>query len=138
MRSDRPTPTITTTDAGGRFVIGSITPGVYRVTAIKTGYIAAIDGVNTLLRATIDLVLRPMPQPGQPGSESVLEDMSWALRVPKRSIMREIDSRELLASKETGGVRAFAARVVVTVHMLFNLIYLGTALRLLTARAPQP
>lgn len=30
------------------------------------------------------------------------------------------------------------ARVVVTVHMLFNLIYLGTALRLLTARAPQP
>ena len=30
------------------------------------------------------------------------------------------------------------ARAVVTVHMLFNLIYLGTALRLLTARAPQP
>lgn len=30
------------------------------------------------------------------------------------------------------------ARGVVTVHMLFNLIYLGTALRLLTARTPPP
>ena len=99
------------TDAAGRFVIGSIAPGEYRVAAIKTGYIAAIGRVNTVLRSSIDLVLKPVPQPGQPGAENVLPELSWTLRIPKRSIMREIDSQDLLASKGTGGVRAFASRV---------------------------
>jgi hypothetical protein len=31
-----------------------------------------------------------------------------------------------------------AARLLVTVHMLFNLVYLGTALRLLTGAQGQP
>jgi hypothetical protein len=99
------------TDAGGHFLIGAITPGVYRVAAIKTGYIAALGRVNTLLRSSIDLVLRPIPQEGQPGAEKVLDDLSWALRLPKRSVMREIDARDLLVPLETGGARAFAARV---------------------------
>jgi hypothetical protein len=96
-------------DAGGRFFLGSVTPGVYRVAAIKTGYIAAIGRVNTMLRSSIDLVLRPIPRDGKPGAENVQDDLSWTLRVPKRSVMREIDARDLLAAKETGGVRAFAA-----------------------------
>lgn len=97
-------------DPGGRFLLG-VTPGVYSVAAVKTGYIAAIGRVNTLLRSSIDLVLRPIPTDGQPGAENVQDDLSWTLRVPKRSVMREIDARDLLASNETGGVRGFAARV---------------------------
>ena len=98
-------------DVGGRFLIGSVTPGIYRVAAIKTGYIAAIGSVNTMLRSSIALVLRPIPRDGEQGAEKVQDDLSWTLRVPKRSVMREIDARDLLASKETGGVRAFAAKV---------------------------
>ena len=98
-------------DAGGRFVIGAIAPGVYRVAAIKTGYIAALGNVNTLLRSSVDLVLRPVPKAGQPGAEKVLEDLSWTLRVPPRSVLRELDPGASLASHSTGGARAFAARV---------------------------
>ena len=34
-------------DAGGRFVVGAVNPGVYRVAAIKSGYAAALGRVNT-------------------------------------------------------------------------------------------
>jgi len=98
-------------DAAGRFVIGAITPGVYRVAAVKTGYVAALGRVNTLLRSSVDLVLRPVPKDGQPGADKVLDDLSWTLRVPPRSILRDLDPGALLTSPDTGGVRAFAARV---------------------------
>jgi hypothetical protein len=98
-------------DAGGKFIVGSITPGVYRVAAIKSGYIAAFGRVNTVLRSSVDLVLRPVPKDGRPGAEKVLDDLSWTLRVPPRSILRELDAPAVLASGGTGGARAFAARV---------------------------
>ncbi len=98
-------------DAAGRFVVGDLAPGVYRVAAIKTGYIAAIGQVNTLLRSSVDLVLRPIPKAGQPGADKVLDDMSWTLRVPPRSVLRDLKPGEILASRGTGGVRAFAERV---------------------------
>jgi hypothetical protein len=98
-------------DAGGRFVVGSIAPGVYRIAAIKSGYIAALGRVNTVLRSSVDLVLRPVPKGGQPGADKVLDDLSWTLRVPPRSILRELDARAVLRSADTGGARAFAARV---------------------------
>ena len=98
-------------DAGGRFVIGAINPGVYRVAAIKSGYIAALGRVNTLLRSSVELVLRPVPKAGQPGAERVLDDLSWTLRVPPRSILRDLGRGELLATRETGGARRFAARM---------------------------
>jgi hypothetical protein len=98
-------------DASGRFVVGAIAPGVYRVAAIKSGYIAALGHVNTLLRSSVDLVLRPVPKDGQPGAAKVLDDLSWTLRVPPRSILRELEARAVLASRATGGARAFASRV---------------------------
>jgi len=99
-------------DAAGRFFLGEISPGVYRVAAIKSGYLAALGRVNTVLRSSVELVLRPVPKDGEPGSEKVLDDLSWALRVPPKSILRELDERALLASTGgTGGARAFAARV---------------------------
>ncbi len=102
-------------DAGGRFLLGAIPQGVYRVAAIKPGYIAALGRVNTVLRSSVELVLRPVPKDGEPGSEKVLDDLSWTLRVPPKSILRELDGSALLASTGatggTGGARAFAARV---------------------------
>jgi len=98
-------------DAGGRFVLSSLAPGVYRVAAIKSGYIASLGRVNTLLRSSVDLVLRPVPQPGQPGADKVLEDLSWTLRVPPRSIFRDLDPGAMIASRSTGGARAFVDRV---------------------------
>jgi hypothetical protein len=102
-------------DAGGRFLLGSIPQGVYRVAAIKSGYIAALGRVNTVLRSSVELVLRPVPKDGEPGSEKVLDDLSWTLRVPPKCILRELDKSALLASTggsgAAGGARAFAARV---------------------------
>jgi hypothetical protein len=89
--------------AGGRFVIGSLTPGVYRVAAIKSGYIAALGRVNTLLRSSVDLVLRPIPKAGEPGAQDVQSDLSWTLRVPPRSILKEIEAEALVAGLAEGG-----------------------------------
>src|SRR6185295_10299583 len=86
-------------------------PGVYQVAAIKSGYAAALGRVNTVLRSSVDLVLRPIPKDGQPGTERVLDDLSWTLRVPPKSILRTVGAGELLASRATGGVRAFAAHL---------------------------
>jgi hypothetical protein len=98
-------------DAGGRFFLESLSPGVYRVAAVKTGYIAALGVVNTTLRSSIDLVLRPIPKEGQPGSEKVLDDLKWTLRDPPRSILREIDPGAMLATQRSSGAREFAARM---------------------------
>jgi hypothetical protein len=98
-------------DAGGRFIVGEITPGVYRVAAIKSGYVADLGRVNTLIRSSIDLVLRPVPKAGEPGVERVLDDLSWTLRAPPRSVLRKLDAPEVIASAATDGARAFAARV---------------------------
>lgn len=100
------------TDAGGRFLLGSIPPGVYRVAAIKSGYVATFGRVNTVLRSSVDLVLRPVPKNGETGSEKVLDDLSWTLRVPPQSILRELNESAMVASSGgSSGARAFAARV---------------------------
>jgi hypothetical protein len=91
------------TGEGGRFVIGSLTPGVYRVAAIKSGYIAALGLVNTLLHSSVDLVLRPVPKAGEAGAQAVQSDLSWTLRVPPRSILKQVEAEALIAGRATGG-----------------------------------
>lgn len=86
------------TDDRGRFRIPSIPPGLYRVAAIKQGYLAQVTRVNTYLRTSFDLVLRPVPRPGEPGGELVTPSSSWMLRLPPRSVLRETDPSDLLAS----------------------------------------
>ncbi|HEX6852204.1 MAG TPA: carboxypeptidase-like regulatory domain-containing protein [Candidatus Polarisedimenticolaceae bacterium] len=84
------------TDDRGRFRIPSIPPGLYRVAAIKQGYLAQVTRVNTYLRTSFDLVLRPVPRPGEPGGELVAPTSSWMLRVPARSVLRETDPLDLI------------------------------------------
>jgi hypothetical protein len=97
-------------NASGQFLVGSLQPGIYRVAAVKSGYIAAFGRVNTLLRSSVDLVLRPAPKPGEPGAEKVAQDLSWTLRLPPRSILREVGALAVLDEHGTGGARSFADR----------------------------
>jgi carboxypeptidase family protein len=98
-------------DAQGRFLIAALAPGVYRIAAIKPGYLASIGRVNTLVRGSIDVILRPIPSPGEAGAEKVAPDLSWVLRLPPRSILQELGAVSALDEHESGGVRALAARM---------------------------
>jgi hypothetical protein len=98
-------------NAQGRFVFASIVPGVYRIAAIKPGYLASIGRVNTLLRGSVDVVLHPVPAPGEPGAEKVAPDLSWVLRLPPRSVLQDLGAASTLDDHESGGMRALAARV---------------------------
>ena len=105
------TPLHALTNAEGRFLIDSVSPGVYRVAAIKSGYVAALGRVNTFLKASVDLVLRPVPAPGAPGSQNVQDDLSWTLRVPPRSVLKKIEAEALIASLETPAPKAAQRRM---------------------------
>lgn len=92
-------------DATGHFLVPGVAAGVYRVAAIKSGYIAALGRVNTLLRSSVDLVLHPAPAPGEPGSKEVQRDLSWALRLPPRDILKDVDAPALATDQETAPAR---------------------------------
>ena len=114
-------------DASGRFVVGAVTPGVYRVAAIKTGYLAALGVVNTFLKSSVDLVLHPAPRPGEPGSERMLEDLSWVLRLPPRGILRETDAGSIVDERATGGAGRMMAGLADAVSgRVEHLVALGT------------
>ena len=98
-------------NAQGRFVVAALAPGVYRIAAIKPGYLASIGRVNTLVRGSVDVILHPVPAPGEAGSEKVAPDLSWVLRLPPRSILQDLGAASALDEHESGGVRDFAARV---------------------------
>lgn len=93
-------------DAQGRFVLADLPPGIYKVAGIKAGYLAFLGRVNTSLRGTIDLLLRPLPRPAEPGSESVTDDRSWSLRLPARGILRDTDDGPAFAAASTTAPRA--------------------------------
>jgi hypothetical protein len=97
------------TDEKGRFRIPSIPPGLYRVAAIKQGYLAQVTRVNTYLRTSFQLVLRPVPRPGEPGGDLVTPSPAWMLRVPPRSLLRETDPSDLLPAVAAVPVPATAA-----------------------------
>ncbi len=95
------------TDDLGRYRIGYLVPGVYRVAAIKQGYVAFVGRVNTLFKSSLDMILHPVPPAVPDGSPAIPEDASWALRLPVRSVLRETDAGTLLL-REGGGRSASA------------------------------
>lgn len=86
------------TDDAGRFRVADLPPGTYRLAALKPGYLAVVGRVDTSLKSTLDLVLRPAPRPGEPGHDRVRNDRSWMLRLPERSVLRETDPEQMVAA----------------------------------------
>jgi len=78
------------TDVLGRFAVKRIEPALYRVAALKDGYLTFVGKVNTGLEHWLDLVLRPVPAEAEgferPGSEA------WPLRSGQRPLFRDTDA----------------------------------------------
>lgn len=81
------------TDAAGRFRIPGLAPDVYRIAALKDGYLTAVATFDTTTRSWIDLMLRPRPEPGTEAAAGLPDDASWVLRAPRRSLLRDVEAR---------------------------------------------
>jgi hypothetical protein len=76
----------------GHFAIASLVPGIYRIAAVKEGYLTHVGRVDTGVQRWVDLILHPVPALDDDGRPSpVPDDPTWVLRVPRRSIFRERD-----------------------------------------------
>src|SRR2546425_9821683 len=69
----------------GRYLFTSLVPGIYRVTALKAGYDVSGMSVNTLLRSTLDLVLRRWE-----ATDPETRDRDGVPRVPPRYNLRDL------------------------------------------------
>jgi hypothetical protein len=78
-------------DAKGRFLVESLETGAYQIAAVKRGYRTYIGQVNTRIDQWISLVMHPHARLEQSGLPSP-EDDAWALRLPRRNILRETEA----------------------------------------------
>jgi len=78
-------------DAEGRFLVERLEAGAYQIAALKRGYRTYIGQVNTRVDRWVQLVLYPQAHLDGSGL-SVPDDDSWALRLPRRNILRETDA----------------------------------------------
>jgi len=76
------------TDGAGRFAVAALRPGIYQVAAVKSGYDTFVGRVDTLLSNTYDVVLRPW---ASVDGNALPGDASWALRLPRRGVLRDVD-----------------------------------------------
>jgi len=76
------------TDASGRFEVHKLIPGKYRVAALKHGYRTIIGQIDTSLQASMNLVMQPAGG-ARPASQA--DDPGWALRLPRRGMLNELD-----------------------------------------------
>lgn len=78
-------------DGSGRFSIPRLPRGIYRVAALKEGYLTFVGQVDTRLQRWVNVVLHPMPDLDDVTAKRVPEDSSWVYRLPRRYVL---DSRE--------------------------------------------
>lgn len=81
-----------TTNGGGEFFLAGLAPGLYLLTAHKEGYASASSRLNTLVESSIALTLPPLlgeMRHGGVDEASLPRDRSWALRQPRRDVLRE-------------------------------------------------
>ena len=82
-----PVATVRTDDAG-RFLIQQLDGGSYQIAAIKRGYRTYIGQVDTQVDRWVQLVLYPQSS-AEAAGVPIPEDSSWALRLPRRNILRD-------------------------------------------------
>ena len=85
----RPVATVRT-DVQGRFLIERLEAGAYQIAAIKRGYHTYIGQIDTQVDRWIQLVLHPQAGLLEAG-DPLPEDPRWALRLPRRNILRETE-----------------------------------------------
>ncbi len=73
-------------DAEGRFALGALAPGAYRLVAVKGGYAVLVGQIDTVVQKTVELVLRPAAG-AAPGANPA--DGSWTLRLPNRDVLED-------------------------------------------------
>jgi hypothetical protein len=81
-----------TTNGAGEFFLSGLAPGLYLLTARKDGYATASSRLNTLVQTSIALTLPPLLGDLRPEGEEpapVPPDRAWALRLPRRDLLRE-------------------------------------------------
>ena len=90
-------------DAKGRFSVSRLPRGVYRVAALKDGYLTFVGRIDTRLQQWINVVLHPMPELGSARAEPLPEDSSWVYRLPRRYVL---DSRGPEVAEDPGATDA--------------------------------
>lgn len=76
-------------DAAGLFRISGLLPGVYRVAAVKGGYLTFLGQVNTRVDRWLDVILQPAAAAAADTDTVLPQDSTWSLRLPRRSLLRE-------------------------------------------------
>ncbi|MDQ7008485.1 MAG: carboxypeptidase-like regulatory domain-containing protein [Acidobacteriota bacterium] len=84
-------------DAKGRFALAGLTPGSYRIVAVKGGYSVLVGKVDTLVRDFLEIILQPSGPPAPPGSRP--RGSAWALRLPQRD---RLETRGAAAASAAG------------------------------------
>lgn len=81
---------VTYSDDSGRFSVSSLRPGIYRIAAIKPGYLTFVGQIDTHLQSWIDVTLQPAAASGD--GDPLPMTRAWPLRLPKRNILRETEN----------------------------------------------
>ncbi|MCZ6777352.1 MAG: carboxypeptidase-like regulatory domain-containing protein [Acidobacteria bacterium] len=97
----------TTTNARGEFFLPGLVPGLYLLTASKDGYGFATSRLNTLIDRSVSLVMPPVLGGMLPEDASVPrpDDSGWALRLPRRDLLRETGVEAVLSDNGPNAAR---------------------------------
>jgi hypothetical protein len=112
---------VTHTGVDGRFLLTGLAPGIYRIAGLKRGYRTWLGQIDTLLTASLTMLLRTSPGPDDDPEPP--ESADWVLRVPRRSVLRELEAAVLPPEPPSRGsfARTFDELLDLQVEQLFLL-----------------
>ncbi|MDH3628095.1 MAG: TonB-dependent receptor [Acidobacteriota bacterium] len=87
----------------GRFEFAGLLPGDYRVALLKEGYLTLIASVNTRLDQVLQVVLQPALSSANPDLPVDALSPDWALRLPRRSLLHDVEDTVHIGDLEQGG-----------------------------------
>ena len=107
-------------DAAGRFRFDGLEPAIYRIAALKDGYLTFIGRVDPQVESWIQVVLHPMPRLDADVPRAVPQDSSWAMRRARRYVLHDDGPRLTDAVSDTEAVRTVPEdALVMQVDQLF-------------------
>jgi hypothetical protein len=108
-------------DAAGEFHFDGLSPAVYRIAALKDGYLTFIATVDPQLERWVQVVLHPAPRPGVDEVPTTIPTTdSWALRRARRYVLHERDPQATFAAADDDPMSsAIEDALVMQVDQLF-------------------